>query len=295
MLPYINVYQGKEVFSIILNIKENVAIFEKHIRENYDMEVDKIYNKFYHTLRVMKHCIGLAKKKGLAKEKIYLASLIGLLHDIGTFLQITENGTYVAIGITDHGDLGVNILFEQGLIREFLKTTEYDEIIKAAVKNHNKAAIDPDLDEESRLFAQILRDADKLDIFYIITDYNPDHLPQQAVEKGYAPKGPISPKIWDALINHRTMTYADAQSYDDEYLIHTAGYIVDVNFSETFEYIRELKYIDKIFKHSQSNNPKMDEAYRIISDFINEKIGNLETSSSFKIVEVTDGKSVKTV
>ena len=43
---------------------------------------------------------------------------------------------------------------------------KYDELIKIAVKNHNKYKIEDGLTQEQELFAKIIRDADKIDIFY---------------------------------------------------------------------------------------------------------------------------------
>ena len=63
------------------------------------------------------------------------------------------------------GDLGVELLEENNFIRKFIDDDKYDDIIKIAIKNHNKYEIEP-LDGEKLLQAKIIKDADKIDIFY---------------------------------------------------------------------------------------------------------------------------------
>ena len=51
--------------------------------EKYDLQNENIKRKQEHSLRVMQISEKLAKMLGLSKEEIQLATLIGLLHDIG--------------------------------------------------------------------------------------------------------------------------------------------------------------------------------------------------------------------
>lgn len=62
----------------------------------------------------------------------------------------------------DHGDYGAELL--KKLIRNFISIDKYDKVIFEAVRNHNKLRIDENLNEQERLFAKLVRDADKLDI-----------------------------------------------------------------------------------------------------------------------------------
>lgn len=66
----------------------------------------------------------IATNLKLEKEKIQLATLIGLLHDIGRFKQYTEIGLGDNLEGFDHGNYGAEILFEKGIIRNFIKITK---------------------------------------------------------------------------------------------------------------------------------------------------------------------------
>ena len=49
-----------------------------------------------------------------------------MLHDIARFEQVKRYHTFVDRNSVNHGELGVKILFEEGLIRNFIE--EYNKI-----------------------------------------------------------------------------------------------------------------------------------------------------------------------
>jgi putative nucleotidyltransferase with HDIG domain len=76
--------------------------------------------------------------QNLSEEDKRLAHIIGLYHDIGRFEQDKVFNSFYDIKTFDHGDYGVEVLFEQGLIREIPIEEKYYKIIEKAIKNHNK-------------------------------------------------------------------------------------------------------------------------------------------------------------
>ena len=149
----------------MIDIKKSKDEFMKYTN-NYDIENENIERKIYHSLRVMEISKKIATNMGLENEKIELATLIGLLHDIGRFEQFKIYQTYSDLESIDHGDLGADILKQNNFIRNFIKEAKYDEIILKSVQNHNKYKIADDLNKEEKLFCKIVRDADKIDILY---------------------------------------------------------------------------------------------------------------------------------
>ena len=141
--------------------------FENYLDE-YDRKDDKIRLKIVHTYCVVNAAEEIAIRMHLREEDVQLAKIIGLLHDIGRFEQIRLYHTFVDRKSVNHGELGAKILFEDGLIRNFIETDEFDEIIKIAIINHNRGRIEEGLTERQLLHAKLVRDADKTDIFYIL-------------------------------------------------------------------------------------------------------------------------------
>ena len=139
--------------------------FTKFVSQ-YDMENKKIKRKYGHSYRVMENAGRIAESLKLSNEEIELSKLIGLLHDIGRFEQERIYKTFKDHESIDHGDLGVEILKKDNYIRKYIEEDKYDDIILKAIKNHNKLYIEEGLTKQELLFSKIVRDADKLDIFY---------------------------------------------------------------------------------------------------------------------------------
>ena len=96
-----------------------------------------------------------AENMNLSEEQVKLATLIGLLHDIARFEQMKRYGTYKDKISIDHGDFAIEILEKDNFIRKFIETDKYDNIIKIAIKNHNKYKIE-NLEGEELLQSKII-------------------------------------------------------------------------------------------------------------------------------------------
>ena len=125
---------------------------------------------------------------------------------------------------------GVEILFHNGLIRHFIEDNKYDEIIKLAILNHNKAEIEKGLTERENLHAKIIRDADKTDIFYVLTVGD-----KEAIwEKSDLSNDIITDEIYREFIEDKTINYKNRVTSADILVSHFA-YVYDFNFKETLQ------------------------------------------------------------
>ena len=131
--------------------------------------------------------------------------------------------------------------------------------IKIAVLNHNQTFIDNNLTEEELLFSQIIRDADKLDIFYIWKDMEIDKV-----------EGKIDDKIYNRML---TCEY-DYENINNklDYYVLLIGFVYDINFSWTIRYLKENKYFNTIIDKVIEKNPH--ESFRLnkIKETINQYI-----------------------
>lgn len=217
--------------------------FDKYV-DNFDLSNDKISLKKYHTYKVVEISEMLAKKLKLSDEEIYLAKLIGLLHDIGRFEQVKKYNTFKDIKM-DHADYGVKILFEDNLIRNFITDNKYDQIIYNAVKYHNKISLPNDLDEKTSLFCKIIRDADKIDILRVRT-----------VEYENLFLDKVSPKVLEEFNNQTSVNYKNVNNKSDA-LIVIFAFFYDINFKESFEILKETNIFENFINSirvSEENN-----------------------------------------
>ena len=233
--------------------------FLKYV-QNYDLNNENIKRKEQHSLRVMAISKKIAEELKLSEEEIKLATLIGLLHDIGRFEQYTKWKTFSDRISTNHGVLGSKILEENNFIRTFVTENKYDEIIKKAIINHNKYQIDENLNETELLYSKIIRDADKIDILYEVAD---GILMKNVDSRDLC----ISENYFRQFQSKKTIKITDEQN-DLDKLILKIAFIFDLNFECSKKIIKEEKYIERILNRFEFKNEKTINQIREIKTII---------------------------
>lgn len=248
----------------MIDLEKAQEEFKKYA-QNYDMTLDGINRKFYHSFRVMELSKNIAKSLNLSSEDINLATLIGLLHDIARFEEFTRYNCFGLKNKFDHGDYGVTILKDNNFIRKFIETDEYDEIIFTAIKNHNKFKIEEGLDEKTLLHSKIIRDADKIDILYEATEMFWDSN-EEKVNKSL-----ISDSYYEQFINKEIILRVANQTVLDEVIVCCA-FIFDLNFDYSLRKIKEEDYIKKMLNRFEFENSQTIERIKKIRTIANEYI-----------------------
>ncbi len=135
-----------------------------------DEEVQQgILIKEKHTGYVTSISIELAKHLGMNNHDVQLAEIMGLFHDVGRFRQYSIYKTFNDAQSEDHADLGLKVMDELPFFKKL--APEDEELVRFAIKNHNKKEIEPTDDSRKLVFAKLLRDADKLDIYRVLSPY----------------------------------------------------------------------------------------------------------------------------
>ncbi len=224
---------------------------------SYDLMDDNIKLKYNHSYRVMTLSGHYAKELGFDVEAIELAKIIGLLHDFGRFEQYRRYHSFVDSQTMDHADYGVKMLFDEDQISNFNISKDYYEIIKFAIKNHNKLNITPTNDPQKLKYAQLIRDIDKLDIIYLL-----GYLWETSLK---ITDEPISDEVMNSIYQHKTVDYQLCQNTND-HIVGKFSFVFDIyndiclpelkrNYqyfykrlnNKIFEpvYLETLKYIDE--------------------------------------------------
>ncbi len=239
--------------------------FEQFVSK-YNHDIEMIGLKHRHSYRVANLSEMIAKSIGLEKEDIYLAYVIGLLHDIGRFKQV-EDYDSTDDKYMDHGSLGSYILFDENLIVEFYKEEKNYQIIKKAVENHNKKDLLESNNEREVLFAKIIRDADKLDIFYL----------SATKEIIFQNKGlKATPVVWENFSKYQAIDYKDMNTLADQVLLFFA-LTFNLNFFVSFEYLKEKNYINLIINIYQYNYSfDLEKVKKQLNDYIDKKMAELK-------------------
>ena len=210
-----------------------------------DEEVQQgIVIKETHTGYVTSNSIELAKYLNLPAHDVELAEIIGLFHDVGRFRQYSIYKTFNDADSEDHADLGLKVIDELDFFKEL--SDEDNDIIHFAIKNHNKKLIELTDDERKILFAKIIRDADKLDIYRVLAPYlaqeNADKMPNFIKGKERAD---ISPDFVENFMSGKQADYRQIRTNGDRKIVRLM-WLYDINFSWTMKKVVERGYIEQI-------------------------------------------------
>lgn len=237
--------------------------FKKYIN-NYNPEDKKVKLKIAHIQRVAQIAKKISEELNLSKEDTELAELIGLLHDIGRFEQVRRFNTFVDKDSINHGEYGVKILFEDNLIEKFNIEEKYYKIIKTAILNHNRAEIEEGLTEKELLHSKIIRDSDKIDIFYILlTD---------SIENTYGcfslEQETFSDETVREFKENHVIDYSKNETYGDKWITHVA-YVFNFYYKNSYIVVKENDYINKLLLKAQFKNPETIKIAKELVDIAN--------------------------
>lgn len=234
----------------------NIAreIFESYLNA-YDRTDDKVRLKIVHTYGVVGQTANIARRMHLSQEDTELAKLIALLHDLGRFEQLRRFDSFEP-DTMDHAAYGVQVLFDEGMIRKFVVEDTWDPIIRTAIAKHSDFKLSGISDARALLHARLIRDADKLDNCRVkLSDATETFLDASPEEIGAQE---ISPKIYDAIFRNACILSADRVTAMD-YWVSYVAYFFDINFRESMDIVLENDYISRIIRRIPYTDPKTAE------------------------------------
>ena len=256
----------------MIDITKAKKEFKKYV-EKYDINNPKIKLKIAHIERTSEIARKMAESLELSKEDVELAELIGLLHDIGRFEQVKRYGTFVDYLSENHAKLGVDILFKDGLIRNFIEEDRYDRIIELAIINHNRdnKDITKDINDKEKLHIKLIRDSDKTDILYILTFEDE----KSVWESEKLEEEKFTDEIYREFVENHNIIYKNRKTHADTLVCHFA-YAFDFNFNYGLKYVLDNKYYDKLYKRfnfkDKETKNRFENIYNITNSYIKEKL-----------------------
>ena len=224
--------------------------FETYL-ESYDRSNDKVRLKIIHTYGVVHDMSEICHRMHLTEEDTELARIIALLHDIGRFEQLKRFDSFEPTTM-DHAAYGVQVLFEEGMIRQFVPEDTWDDIIRTAIARHSDFHLEGITDNRTQLHARLIRDADKLDNCRV--KLQDDLLVFMGASGKEIGAQEITPVVYDTVLKDQCIYSPDRVTKMDywvSYLVH----IFDLNFKESMDIVAENNYIEKLVARIPYTNP----------------------------------------
>lgn len=284
----------ESINKLAINRKNVINAFAEYVR-NYDPSDEKIKLKIDHTYRVAGLCQRIAESLGLSEPDVDIAWLLGMLHDIGRFEQIRCFGTFNDVQSVDHAEFGADLLFKEGLIRKFaegyyeecelarsgneeaeqiIKNNEHHNkdtgLIEMAIRQHNKYRVKEDLTERQRMFCDILRDADKVDIFKVNADIPMEIIYDVTTEE--LKNGVITKEVLESFYKKETVLKSVRRSAVDNIVGHIS-LLFELVYKESYRQAKEQGYVYKLldFKSDVPEvNAEFDDMRKYVDEFLME-------------------------
>ena len=233
-------------------LQQNIALKEKH------------------TLQVCKEILNIGKKLGLNENELRLAEIIALFHDVGRFEQYARYKTFMDRQSEDHARLGITILKRHGIFNGFNDSLK--SLILRTVRYHNHAALPQNETEPCLFFTKLLRDADKLDIWRVVTDYyhRKDGSRNEAIELNLPDIPGFSKAVYQDLMNKSIVDVNHVKNLNDFKLLQI-GWIFDINFEPTIHAIISRHYLEMI-REVLPESDKIQDIFDVIQIYLDHQL-----------------------
>ncbi len=218
--------------------------------EKYNADDPKIRLKIDHTYRVAALCERIAKTVPGADWD--LSWLAGMLHDVGRFEQVKRYGTFSDAQSVDHAALGADLLFIDNLIDSFGTYDDHTKhLLEISIRNHNRFRIEEGLSDEEMTLCQILRDADKIDIFRVNTETPLEEIYNVTTEE--LKSAPVSETIKQGYLQRRAIERSERKTSADILVGHICLFY-ELVYPISEQIAREQGYIQKLLAF-ESDHP----------------------------------------
>jgi len=224
-----------------------------------------------HTLRVCRASREIGLDLNLSQNDLRLAEIAALFHDIGRFEQFTRHRTFSDKISFNHAAFGVGVLIKNDVLSR-LGIFEQELMIKS-ISRHNMLELPDEDDETVRLHQRLLRDADKLDIWWVVTDYYRERAAGKinpGLELNQPDTPGISPAVFERIMNGETVLFADLNNLNDFKLLQV-GWVFDVNFAPTLRLLKERCYLDMIRSYLPDNE-EVNELFACVGNYIEQRL-----------------------
>lgn len=227
----------------------------------YNIQEDRIRLKIEHTYRVAGLCEQIAQSLGLSDADIDMVWFSGMFHDIGRFEQVKRYGTFDDSQSVDHAALSADITFGKGnalmngnntilpCIREAVKYIDM-HLAELAIRNHNVYRLPDELSDREKIFCDILRDADKIDILKVCVEESAKAVYGVTDEELH--NCTVSDEVMKAFADGKTVLKSIRKTAADKLVGHIS-LVYELVYPKSLAIAEKQGYLDRLLNFSSDN------------------------------------------
>jgi hypothetical protein len=232
-----------------IDISAELELFQRYADRflgGSQADVSHILLKRDHSLRVLDNARIIVGSLGLDPDMARLCLLGALFHDVGRFLQYQRHKTFHDGNSENHGLLGCRVIRQEGLLDGADRRER--GLVRCIVAVHNRRFLPPGLGADLRLAADVVRDADKLDIMRVMLEHFTPQGETDPVVTLSVKDHPdnYSSVIYDQVMNREQANYKDMVWVNDFKLL-LCSWACSLCFPASRGLLRERGYMDELF------------------------------------------------
>jgi len=198
-------------------------------------------------------------------EKLYTqdkrrSEIMALFHDVGRFEQYNKYKTFADKKSVSHARLGVEVLKKYDTLA-MLESGDRN-LIYAAIEFHSVKDLPCNESDQYLFFSKLLRDADKIDIYKIVTEYYVSDEENETIGLDLPDNDTACDKIIESILKRESVDHKHMTSLNDFKLLQMA-WVYDLNFDLSKEIVRRNNYLD-IIHSTMPKLPNIEKAYRAL-------------------------------
>ena len=147
-------------------------------------------------------------------------------------------------------------------VRDYLDDAGADALLLTAVEWHSAFRLPEALDDRTRLFCQILRDADKIDILRVNVETPMEEI--YNVSTAALRRSPVTPAVLDAFYAHHCVLHSLKQYPADNAVGH-ASLVFELCYPESLRIVDEQGWLWRLLDF-KTDNPDTASAFAAIRD-----------------------------
>ena len=140
--------------------------------------------------------------------------------------------------------------------------TDEDALLRTAIRLHNAYRLPEEMDDRTRMFCQILRDADKIDILRVNVETPMEQIYNVSTEA--LRQSPVSPAVLDAFYAHHCVLHSLKQYPADNAVGH-ASLVFELCYPESQRIVDEQGWLWRLLDF-KTDSPDTAAAFAAIRD-----------------------------
>jgi len=223
-----------------------------------------------HASRVVENVRELGSSIDVEESDLFLLQTAALLHDVGRFVQLVEHGTYADNEESNHIQIGLDVIEAHNVLNDLEEADK--ALIIDCVKMHDLNILPKMSDERSLALIHLLRDADRIDVLRIVSDYYTHKKvhPNRHLDMELKDMPGIAKKISKDIMAEKVASREDVETLNDLKLFQMS-WIFDMKYKRSFKMVSEKSYIKAIFETLPKSDVVID-MYRNMKIFMENQL-----------------------